>query len=80
MSDEWTKEMLDNAKPAKDVLPNEFFDGMKKARGERGKQKTPTKERITLRIDPEVLDFFKKDGAGYQSRINDALREYVHSK
>jgi uncharacterized protein (DUF4415 family) len=75
---EWTKGMLDAARPAKEVLPAEFFEGMKRARGERGKQKSPTKERVTLRVDPDVLDFFKKDGDGYQSRINEALRAYVN--
>jgi uncharacterized protein (DUF4415 family) len=32
------------------------------------------KRQLTLRIDPDVLDFFKKTGKGYQSRINSVLR------
>jgi uncharacterized protein (DUF4415 family) len=32
------------------------------------------KETVTLRIDRDVLDFFQKDGPGWQDRINDALR------
>jgi uncharacterized protein (DUF4415 family) len=35
------------------------------------------KQQITLRLDSEVLDFFKNTGARYQSRINAVLREYV---
>ena len=35
------------------------------------------KKQITLRIDEEVLDWFKSQGKGYQSRINDVLRDYV---
>ena len=35
------------------------------------------KQQITLRLDSEVLDFFKDTGARYQSRINAVLREYV---
>jgi uncharacterized protein (DUF4415 family) len=35
------------------------------------------KQQITLRLDSEVLKFFKKTGARYQSRINAVLREYV---
>jgi uncharacterized protein (DUF4415 family) len=35
------------------------------------------KRQVTLRLDSEVLDFFKNTGARYQSRINAVLREYV---
>ncbi len=31
----------------------------------------------TLRLDPDVVDFFKKNGRGYQSSINAALRRYM---
>ncbi|WP_236016220.1 BrnA antitoxin family protein [Brucella endophytica] len=33
------------------------------------------KQLITLRIDPEVIEFFKSGGPGWQSRINDELRK-----
>ena len=36
-----------------------------------------TKQQITLRIDAEVLEFFKDTGKRYQSRINAVLRSYV---
>lgn len=35
------------------------------------------KQQITLRLDADVLSFFKDTGKRYQSRINAALREYV---
>lgn len=35
------------------------------------------KERITIRLDAEILDFFRSAGDGYQSRINKVLREYM---
>lgn len=40
------------------------------------------KQQITLRVDADVLNFFKATGKRYQSRINAALREYVkaHAK
>ena len=38
---------------------------------------TENKQQITLRLDADVLGFFKKTGKRYQSRINAALREYV---
>jgi uncharacterized protein (DUF4415 family) len=37
------------------------------------------KQQITLRIDAEVLDFFRHTGARYQSRINAVLRSYVEA-
>jgi len=38
-----------------------------------------TKKQITLRIDAEVLEFFKHSGARYQSRMNAVLRSYVEA-
>ena len=37
------------------------------------------KRQVTLRLDADVLSFFKKTGKRYQSRINAALREYVQA-
>ena len=36
-----------------------------------------TKKQITLRLDPDVINFFRKQGRGYQSMINAVLRKYV---
>jgi uncharacterized protein (DUF4415 family) len=35
------------------------------------------KQQITLRLDADVLSFFRETGTRYQSRINAALREYM---
>jgi uncharacterized protein (DUF4415 family) len=37
------------------------------------------KQQVTLRLDADVLTFFKGTGRRYQSRINAALREYVQA-
>ena len=37
------------------------------------------KRQVTLRLDADVLNFFKSTGARYQSRINAVLREYVNA-
>lgn len=39
-----------------------------------------TKQQITLRLDPEVIHFFKRAGKGYQSRMGAVLRSYVEAK
>ena len=36
-----------------------------------------TKTQLTLRVDSEVLGWFKKQGRGYQTRINTLLRAYM---
>jgi uncharacterized protein (DUF4415 family) len=41
----------------------------------RGPQKSPTKVLTTIRLDSDVLAFFRAQGRGYQTRINDALRD-----
>ena len=41
----------------------------------RGPQRAPTKVLTTIRLDADVLAFFRAQGRGYQSRINQALRD-----
>jgi uncharacterized protein (DUF4415 family) len=41
----------------------------------RGPQKSPTKVLTTIRIDADVLAFFRAQGRGYQTRMNEALRD-----
>jgi uncharacterized protein (DUF4415 family) len=43
----------------------------------RGSQKAPTKVSTTVRLDADVLAWFKSQGPGYQTRINEALRLVV---
>jgi uncharacterized protein (DUF4415 family) len=40
----------------------------------------PKKKAISIRVDEDVLDYFKKDGAGYQRRMNAVLRSYMQRK
>jgi len=35
------------------------------------------KKAISIRLSPEVLDYFKSTGKGWQTRVDEALREYV---
>ncbi len=37
----------------------------------------PIKKQLTLRLDADLVAWFKRDGVGYQTRINRALREYA---
>ena len=40
------------------------------------------KVKVTMRLDPEVLNWFKNQGKGYQTKINAVLKSYIqaHSK
>ncbi|MFJ3052253.1 BrnA antitoxin family protein [Pseudomonas nitroreducens] len=39
----------------------------------------PTKQAVTIRLDSDVLEWFKSQGAGYQTRINKLLRQYMQA-
>lgn len=38
------------------------------------------KEKITIRLDPDILAWFKSQGKGYQTHINAVLRTYVQTQ
>jgi uncharacterized protein (DUF4415 family) len=40
----------------------------------------PKKKAISIRVDEDVLDYFKNEGAGYQRRINAVLRSFMQQK
>ena len=40
----------------------------------------PKKKAISIRVDEDVLDYFKNEGTGYQRRINAVLRSYMEQK
>jgi uncharacterized protein (DUF4415 family) len=40
----------------------------------------PKKRAISIRLDEDVLDYFKKEGAGYQRRMNAVLRSFMQQK
>lgn len=41
--------------------------------------KVPTKQSVTIRLDTDVLEWFKQQGKGYQTRINLLLRKYMET-
>jgi len=50
---------------------------LRRARGQRGPQKAPRKIATAIRLSPEVIEFFKSGGSGWQTRVDAALLEYV---
>ena len=45
--------------------------------GQRGPQKAPTKQQVTLRLDRDLLAHFRRRGRGWQTRLNDTLKRLV---
>ena len=62
-------------RPAKEVLSTTLLAKLKV----RGPQKTPTKERITIRLSPEVVQRFRATGDGWQTRVDAALKDWLKS-
>ena len=49
--------------------------------GVKGRPKAEvTKERITIRLAPEVTSYFRATGKGWQTRMGDVLKEYVEKQ
>jgi uncharacterized protein (DUF4415 family) len=40
----------------------------------------PPKQPVKLRVDADVLDWFRRTGKGYQTRMNNVLRAFVESR
>lgn len=61
---------------APDLSAPYWVDKLAKTTVQRGRPKADvTKVSTTIRLDPDVIEAFKAQGAGWQSRINDALRK-----
>jgi uncharacterized protein (DUF4415 family) len=52
----------------------------KRKPGQRGPQVAPTKQLVSVRYSPEVLAFFKSGGVGWQTRMDEALKQWVASQ
>lgn len=77
----WGETEFARARPAEEVLPELFRkDAAAKMVKPRGRPKSANpKTPLKLRIDPDVVDAYKAQGDGWQTRMNDALRDYAKS-
>ncbi len=60
-------------RPVIEVMPHL----VERHRPGRGKQKAPTKEKVTVRLDSDIVAHFRSTGRGWQTRLNEALRKSV---
>ncbi len=75
-SPELTEADFAKARPFAEVFP----DLSASIRKGRGPNKSPTKKLVSLRLSPDVIEHFKKEGPGWQSRIDETLRKVVKRK
>ena len=71
---ELTQKDFARAKRAVEVFP-ELVEIRKKARGRL--KSDQTKQSITIRLSPEVTQYFRATGKGWQTKVDEALLEYV---
>ncbi len=68
-----TDEQLQRFRPMSEVHP-EIVEAYRRSRG---LQKEPTKVPVSIRLDPEIVTYFRSQGQGWQTRINEILVEYI---
>jgi len=76
---EWTAAEIKKARPALDVL-GEVFGKHASEQLRRGRGRPPKEDRKvnqTIRIDADVLAAYRQQGKGWQTRINEVLREHM---
>lgn len=71
---EWTEADFQRASPAHEVLPEQVLKAFPKTRGP---QAAPKKIPVSIRLSPEVVERFKAQGPGWQTRIDDILKKAV---
>jgi uncharacterized protein (DUF4415 family) len=64
---------LKSFRPAAEAMPA----SLRRKVGARGPQKSPTKERITIRLSPDVVERFRATGDGWQTRVDAALQDWL---
>lgn len=64
---EWTDEMFANARRGTSAA-------------KRGRPVGSNKVSTTIRLDADIVEAFRADGKGWQSRINSALREWLDKR
>ena len=74
----WTPKDFARARPVREVVPAGLAAVLPRRRpGERGPQKAPTKIAVSIRLDREVVAYYRAMGAGWQTRINEELARAI---
>ena len=63
-------DLLKKMRPVRELHPN-------RPSRVRGRQKLPVKIPVSIRLNPDVIEYFKSEGRGWQTKINTILSKYV---
>ena len=78
---EWTSQDIARARPAREMLPELFgapaAKAMLKPRGRPPAE--VVKDRITIRLSPDVTAAFRASGDGWQTRMDAALKDWLRT-
>jgi len=76
---EWTREEVRTARPALDAIAEIFGTQAAEAIRRRGGRPTKADRKVnqTLRLDRDVLDAYKREGPGWQTHMNEVLRQHM---
>lgn len=78
---EWMEEDFAKARPATEVLSEIFAEtvaaAMLKPRGR--PRKEVTKAPVNIRLSPDVVEAFRATGRGWQTRVDEALKDWLKS-
>ena len=64
-----------NTREIPEISPEQFARAIVR----RGLKPVAAKAQLTIRLDREVLEWFRRQGRGYQTRINTLLRAYMEA-
>ncbi len=71
---EWTDSMVAETTTLEaSALPEVFKGAARRGRPVAAKPK----QAISIRLSPDVLEYFRSSGKGWQTRLDDVLRDYV---
>jgi len=75
---EWTREQTLQARPALEVIAEKFGpDAVRELRRGGRPAKPDRKVNQTLRLDPDVLEAYRRQGPGWQALMNEVLRRHM---
>lgn len=79
---EWGDEEFQRARPASEVIPTLFNEAAaERILRPRGRPKLAhPKQAVKLRIDPDIVNAYRSEGDGWQTRMNDALRASARAR
>ena len=72
---EWTEEDFARARPASEIVPPAILDLLVRKPGRPAMAENDRKQKVNIRLSPDVLEALRAGGAGWQTRADELLRK-----